>query len=59
MMEEYIKKYPKEEKDIYALAYAYGSDEADRICKEALDLDKRIKIIIDREKLDYLDYKLI
>ena len=58
-MEEYIKKYPKEENDIYALAYAFGYDEADQICKEALELNKRIRIVIDREKLDYLDYKLI
>ena len=58
-MEEYIRKYPKEEKDIYTLAYAYGNDEADKICKEALDLKKRIRIIIDHEKLDYLDYKFI
>ena len=58
-MKEYIRKYPKEEKDIHALAYAYGNDEADRICKEALDSNKRIRIIIDREKLDHLDYKLI
>ena len=58
-MEEYIKKYPKAEKDIYALAYAFGQDKANKICKEALDLNKRIRIIIDRELLDYLDYKLI
>ena len=58
-MEEQIKKYPKKEREIYALAYAYGNEEADRICKEALDLNKRIRIVIDREKLDYLDYKLI
>ena len=58
-MEEYIKKYPKVEKDIYALEYAFGHAEAERICKEALDLKKKIKIIIDPEKLDYLNYKLI
>jgi len=58
-MEEYIRKYPKEEKDIYALAYSFGYEEADRICKEALDLNKRIRIIINREKLDYLEYKFI
>ena len=38
---------------------AYGNDAADKICKEALDLKKRIRIIIDHEKLDYIDYKLI
>jgi hypothetical protein len=58
-MEEYIKKYPKQEKGVYAIVYAYGNDEANRICKEALDLNKRIKIIIDHEKLDYLVYKFI
>lgn len=58
-MEDYIKKYPKEEKDIYALAYAFGHNEADKFCKEALDLNKKIRLIIDRERLDYLDYKLI
>ena len=58
-MEEYIKKYPKQEKDIYALAYAFGYKEANKICKEALDLNKRIRIIIDHEKLDFLNYKLI
>ena len=58
-MEQYIKKYPHEEKDVYALAYAYGSDEGGRICKEALDLNKRIRIIIDHEKLDYIDYKFV
>lgn len=58
-MEDYIKKYPKQEKDIYALEYAFGHDEADKICKEALDLNKKIRLIIDRERLDYLDYKLV
>lgn len=58
-MEEYVKKYPKQEKDIYALAYAFGDDAADKICKEALYLNKRIRIIIDHEKLDYLDYRLV
>lgn len=58
-MEDYIKKYSKSEKDIYALAYAFGYDEADRICKEPLELNNRIRIIIDPEKLDYLNYKLI
>ena len=58
-MEDYINKYPKEEKDIYALAYAFGHDEAEKICKEALGLNKKIKLIIDLEKLDYLAYKLV
>ena len=58
-MEDYINKYPKEEKDIYALAYAFGNDEAEKICKEALGLNKKIKLIIDLEKLDYLAYKLV
>jgi len=58
-MKEYIRKYPKEEKDIYALAYAFGYDKTNKICKEALELNKRIKIIIDRERLDYLEYKFI
>ena len=31
----------KQEKDIYALTYAFGHDEADKICKEALDLNKK------------------
>lgn len=38
-MEDYIKKYPKQEKNIYALAYAFGHDEADKICKNALRLN--------------------
>lgn len=58
-MEDYIKKYPKQEKNIYALAYAFGHDEADKICKNALSLNKKICLIIDREKLDYLNYKLV
>ena len=58
-MEDYINKYPKQEKDIYALAYAFGNDEADKICKEALVLNKKIRLIIDRERLDFLDYKLV
>lgn len=58
-MEDYIKKYPKQEKNIHALAYAFGHDEADKICKDALGLNKTIRIIIDREKLDYLNYKLV
>ena len=58
-MEYYIKKYPKEEKDIYTLSYVLGYDEADKICKEALGLNKKIRLIIDRERLDFLDYKLV
>ena len=58
-MEDYINKYPKQEKDIYALVYAFGHDEADKICKEALNLNKKIRLIIDRERLDFLDYKLV
>jgi len=42
-MEDYVKKFPKQEKDIYALAYAYGNVEADKICKEALDLKKELE----------------
>lgn len=58
-MEDYIIKYSKDEKDVYALVYAFGVDEADKICKEALNLNKKIKLIIDLERLDYLDYKLV
>jgi hypothetical protein len=58
-MEDYIKKYPKEEKNVYALVYAFGIDVAEKICNEALVLNKKIILIIDHKKLDYLDYKLV
>lgn len=58
-MEDYIKKFPKEEKDINALAYAFGNDVADKIYKEALVLNIKIRLIIDRGRLDFLEYKLV
>jgi len=58
-MDEYIEKYPNEIKDILTLSFTFTDELADKICKEALKKDKRIELIIDDTKLDYLDYKLV
>jgi hypothetical protein len=58
-MREYLEKYPNDYQAIMALQYAYGFDEVDKICKRALLEYKMVKIVIDSNELDYIDYELI
>lgn len=58
-MNEYLKKYPKEKQNIGVLLYSFGFDETDKICKQAITLNKKIKLYNDLEKLDLATYNFI
>lgn len=58
-MDKYVEKYPEDFRDILTLSFKFTDEVVDEICKEALSKNKRIKLVIDESKLDYLDYELI
>jgi hypothetical protein len=58
-MKEYLLKYPKEEKNVYAMLYAWGDAETNLILNRALKEDKKVKLLTDNEKLDWLNYEFV
>jgi hypothetical protein len=58
-MKEYLEKYPQDESDIMALAYSFGHDEAEKICTEANEKNKRIVVVNSEVELDKVVYKFI
>lgn len=58
-MKEYLEKYPDQQSDIDAAIFAWGDEEVDEVCKEALKKNKQISFTNDEEKLDLLTYEFV
>mgnify|MGYP006276604031 CR=1 FL=1 len=57
-MNEYLKKYPNDFRDIKALEYAIGYEKANKICEKAINDGKRIFVENSETELDAISYEL-
>ncbi len=58
-MNEYLKLYPSEEETREAMVYAFGLDETEKIMTRAVKGKLKIRLIVDEDKPDFLDYELV
>ncbi len=58
-MKAYLLQYPQEEKNVYAMLYAWGEEATNVILNQALQDNKKVKLLIDTKKLDGLEYEFV
>ena len=58
-MKAYLLQYPQEEKNVYAMQYAWGEEATNVILNQALQDNKKVKLLIDTKKLEGLEYEFV
>jgi len=58
-MNEYLKKYPKQQQDVDALLFSLGEEKTTEICAQAIKEGKRLKVMNDPRNLDLVTYKFV